>query len=161
MFTARPHANTLQNSPEWCPNLKCSNGDPIFAYCHDLLPESRSIVRITTPEPPQNHRGTTLESPPNHAGTTPEPLQNHSGTTPEPLRNHSGTTLEPTQKRLQIYKINKIEGFEPWDPSREKERAKICRKLKSRASETVWASSYGQITDLESNFLIFASGVCW
>ena len=67
----------------------------------------------------------------------------------------------PPRKQPQMYKINQIEGFEPWDPSHEKERANIYRKLKSRASETVWASSYGQITDLESNFLIFASGVCW
>ena len=68
---------------------------------------------------------------------------------------------EPNPNHAQIHKINQIEGFEPWDPSHKKERAKICRTLKSRASETVWASSYGQITDLESKFLIFASGVCW
>ena len=47
------------------------------------------------------------------------------------------------------HQVNQIEAFEPWDPSHENERAKICRKLKSRASETVWASSYGQITFLE------------
>ena len=68
---------------------------------------------------------------------------------------------DPPRKRPQIDKIIQIGGFEAWDPSHEKERAKICRKLESRASETVWASSYGQITDLESNLLIFASGVCW
>ena len=59
----------------------------------------------------------------------------------------------------QIHKINQIEGFEPWDPSHEKERAKICRKLKSRASETVWASSYGQITVLKPRIWIFAGEV--
>ena len=53
------------------------------------------------------------------------------------------------------HQVNQIEGFEPWDPSHEKERAKVYRKLKSRASETVWASSYGQITILEPEIWIF------
>ena len=63
--------------------------------------------------------------------------------------NRPRTHLEPTPNHAQIHKINQIAGFEPWDPSHQKERAKICRKLKSRASETFWASSYGQITCLE------------
>ena len=66
------------------------------------------------------------------------------------------------QKRIQspeLTKINQIGGFEPWDLSHEKERAKICRKLKSRASGNVWASSYGQITVMKPRIWIFAGGV--
>ena len=65
------------------------------------------------------------------------------------------------QKLIQspkFTKINQIEGFEPWDLSHVKERAKICRKLQSRASGTVWASSYGQITVLKPRIWIFAGG---
>ena len=54
----------------------------------------------------------------------------------------------------RINKISQIEGFEPWDTSHEKERANVCQKLKSRASETVSASSYGQINVLEPETLI-------
>ena len=50
-------------------------------------------------------------------------------------------------------------GFEPCDPSHEKERAKICRKLKSRASETFLASNYGQITILKPEIWIFRGGL--
>ena len=62
---------------------------------------------------------------------------------------------DPPRNRPQSDKIIQIEGFEAWDPSHEKEREKICRKLKSRASETVWASSYGQITVLRPRISIF------
>ena len=77
------------------------------------------------------------------------------------LPNPSGRQKKPKYSRdlgrnqPQKYKINQIEGFEQWDPSHEKERAKICRKLTSRASETVWASSYGQITVLRSIISMF------
>ena len=65
---------------------------------------------------------------------------------------------EAPQNQPQKYKIDQIEGFEPWDPSHEKERAKKCRKLKSRASGTVWASSYGQITVSKPRISIFFCG---
>ena len=81
------------------------------------------------------------------AGTALEPRtlrktsQKPPGSLPEQPRNRPKTPPDKKTKR----KINLIEGFGPRDPSHEKERAKICRKLKSRASETLWASSYGQI----------------
>ena len=81
---------------------------------------------------------------PKKAPNTFPTLTHHTRTSPEPLPNHA-----------QSYKIIQIEGFEPWDPSHEKERTKICRKLKSRASETVWASSYGRITVLKPKHVRF------
>ena len=66
-----------------------------------------------------------------------------------------------THPVARIHKINQIKGFEPWDLSHVKERAKICRKLKSRASETVWASSYGRITVLKPRIWIFCRRGSW
>ena len=77
---------------------------------------------------------------------------------PDPPRNHPKNQHKTTPKLQVSLKINQLEGFEPWDPSHEKERAKICRKLKSRASGTVWASSYSQIIVLKSRIRIFARG---
>ena len=78
----------------------------------------------------------------------PEPPQTPFWNHPIPLLNLARTSPEPPPNQAQIHKISQIEGFEPWDPSHVKERAKICRKLKSRASGTEMASSYGQITVL-------------
>ena len=79
--------------------------------------------------------------------TTPGPW-NHPEPLPEASWSHPGKTPRTSQKHLEIHKIYQIEGFGLWDPSHEKERANIGRKLKSRASGTVRASSYGQITVL-------------
>ena len=64
----------------------------------------------------------------------------------------------PLAYQPQKYKINPFERFEHCDASHKKERAKVCRKLKSRASETVWASSYGQTTVLKPRNWVFARG---
>ena len=47
--------------------------------------------------------------------------------TPPDTSRHLPETPETPRNQPQKYKINQIEGFEPWDPSHEKERAKICR----------------------------------
>ena len=99
--------------------------------------------------------GWTPDGPQMHPRWTPDGPQMDPGWTPDGPRMDPGWTRmdpdgprmdpEPHPNNAQIHKIYQIEGFEHWDPSHEKERAKICRNLKSRASETVLASSYDQI----------------
>ena len=122
-----------------------------------ITPDGPRMDPGWTPDGPQMDPGWTPDGPRMDPRWTPDGPWMDPGWTPDGPRMDPGWTPD----HAQIHKINQIEGFEAWDPSHEKERAKIRRKLKSIASGTVWASSYGQIIDLESSFFIFASGVCW
>ena len=168
-----PHGTNLIIQPLTVSGLLGDCVRPLkFSVDHPTTDGIRSCL-ATTPfrptskphqKPPQNHKFS-VDHPTTDgimcclATTHTDPLRNH------PKNQHKTTykttrliknTIKLKDLSLGTIKNNQIEGFETWDPSHEKERAKICRMSKSRASGTACASSYSQIIVLKPRNSIFS-----
>ena len=86
-------------------------------------------------------------------------LPNPSGR-PKNAQNTFATPVDLPRSSPKFIKSIKLKDLSPGTHLTRKSVQRIYRKLKSRASETVWASSYGQITVLEPELWILWVGFC-